>query len=542
MRNFPQRKRAALFASLLGTIVGASSGYMLGRVLTLNQTEFRLAHGAASFTDVEATSIRESRSVLSQLNSSPYAFCSDAEIGYFRGLIFQSEFLKDAGRIRDGRVQCSTSLGRDIAQQEQLHPDFTQRDGAMIYRNLPMLRIGEHKTITVQLGDSYVTYNPFSFSPLPLPHMHYTVTEVDAATLAGGSLLGETPLVQGQALTTDGQGEVDGSMYATRCSTVGTICITAYMSVPDALDAARPALVVFALLGGLAGGLLGCLGAFLYQRKKSVSSQLLRSIRRDALKVIYQPIVDLATGRIVEAEALVRWTDEEGKPVSPDVFIKVAEVSGFVGQITKLVVRHVLRDFATTMRERPDFRVNVNIAASDLADPTFLPMLESALQQAGVRPDSLAIEITESYTARQQIAKETILRLRERGHYVYIDDFGTGYSSLAYLHDLAVDAIKIDKAFTRAIGTDAVTVSILPQILTMASKLNLRVIVEGIETPQQARYFAAVNQSIRAQGWLFGHPVPADNFHQQLAGNDVKSLFADPIPSKSSGPSIVHVA
>jgi sensor c-di-GMP phosphodiesterase-like protein len=100
---------------------------------------------------------------------------------------------------------------------------------------------------------------------------------------------------------------------------------------------------------------------------------------------------------------------------------------------------------------------------------------------------------------------------------VHIDDFGTGYSSLAYLHDLSVDAIKIDRAFTKAIGTESVTVSLLPQILSMAAMLRLQVIVEGIETSEQARYFAASEQPLLAQGWLFGHPVPADLFHLMLA-------------------------
>jgi sensor c-di-GMP phosphodiesterase-like protein len=168
------------------------------------------------------------------------------------------------------------------------------------------------------------------------------------------------------------------------------------------------------------------------------------------------------------------------------------------------------------MRARSTFRVNVNIAASDLADSEFLPMLENALAGAEVSSRNLGIEITESYTARQQVARNTILRLRQNGHYVAIDDFGTGYSSLAYLHDLSVDAIKIDKAFTKAIGTDAVTVSILPQILTMAETLKLRVVVEGIETHAQADYFAASNQRIHAQGWLFGRPVPARLFLQML--------------------------
>ncbi len=187
-----------------------------------------------------------------------------------------------------------------------------------------------------------------------------------------------------------------------------------------------------------------------------------------------------------------------------------------MAEITKLVLRHALRDFGATMRARSTFRINMNITASDLADSEFLPMVEGALTDAEVSPRNLGIEITESYTARQQVAKNTILRLRQNGHYVAIDDFGTGYSSLAYLHDLSVDAIKIDKVFTKAIGTDAVTVSILPQILTMAETLKLRVVVEGIETRAQADYFAASKQSIHAQGWLFGRPVPARVFLQML--------------------------
>jgi len=261
----------------------------------------------------------------------------------------------------------------------------------------------------------------------------------------------------------------------------------------------------------------------LYSRNKSVEQQLIRAIRADALTVVYQPIVDLATGHIVEAEALVRWTDEYKNAVSPDVFVKIAEERGFVGEITRLVLRHALRDFGATLRARPTFRVNINIAAADLADNDFLPMLDKQLSDAEVSPRNLGVEITESYTARQQIARNTILRLRQRGHYVAIDDFGTGYSSLAYLHDLSVDAIKIDKAFTKAIGTDAVTVSILPQILTMAETLKLRVVVEGIETKPQADYFAASHQDIHAQGWLFGRPVPARIFLQLLDEEEARA-------------------
>jgi sensor c-di-GMP phosphodiesterase-like protein len=144
-------------------------------------------------------------------------------------------------------------------------------------------------------------------------------------------------------------------------------------------------------------------------------------------------------------------------------------------------------------------------------------MLEGELQRTDVRPESLSIEITESSTVRHEVAIATIQKLHERGHSVHIDDFGTGYSSLSYLHDLAINAIKIDRSFTQAIGTEAVTSTILPQIMAMAEKLHLQVIVEGIETSQQASYFNSASNQILGQGWLFGRPVSPEDFSSQFA-------------------------
>jgi sensor c-di-GMP phosphodiesterase-like protein len=259
-----------------------------------------------------------------------------------------------------------------------------------------------------------------------------------------------------------------------------------------------------------------------------MSQQLRRAIRRDKLRMVYQPIVALGSGRIVEAEALARWTDEDGFAVSPEIFVAIAEEHGFVGELTEMVVRHVLRDFAGVLRSRPEFVLNINVAAADLADPKFLPMLERYLVEAGVSAQSLAIEVTETSTANKQPARDTIHELRRLGHSVQIDDFGTGCSSLAYLKDLAIDTIKIDKAFTLAIGTEAVTVAILPSILAMADSLNLTVIAEGIETVEQACYFAAAKSAVLGQGWFFGHPVAAADFCRILAENqELEDNLAD---------------
>jgi sensor c-di-GMP phosphodiesterase-like protein len=521
MRTLYQRVLVMFVSAVFLAGAGAICGYLLGHAYSLRQAEYRLDQYANHVLVETVTSTAESRAMLATLNRSPYAFCSDAEIEYFRQLIYQSQFLKAAGRMRGGQIQCSTTSGSSYPA-EAYSPAMVRQDGTRLYKNLPPFRVDDQDVISVQLGDSFIVYNPYNLASMAAPPMHFTATAVDTHTHQAGPMVGDISAVSKEVLTHPGKIQVSDTLYATRCSADSASCMTAYISIPDALRITRGYSTAFLVLGGISGALLGLLMPMIYSRNKSVEQQLLRALRADALTVVYQPIVDLTTRRIVEAEALVRWTDEYKNAVSPEVFVKIAEERGFVGEITKLVLRHALRDFGATMRARSTFRININIAAADLADSNFIPMVERALDEAEVAPRNLGVEITESYTARQQVARNTILRLRQKGHYVAIDDFGTGYSSLAYLHDLSVDAIKIDKAFTKAIGTDAVTVSILPQILTMAETLKLRVVVEGIETEVQAAYFASSNQKIHAQGWLYGRPVPARLFLQMLDEEDAR--------------------
>lgn len=517
MRTLFQRVLVTLLSTIVLATAGALTGFLLGHSYALHQAETRLDNYAKRILQETVASTSESRAMLATMNGSPYLRCSEAEVEYFRQLIFQSQFLKAAGRMRDGRIECSTTSGSNPLAGERYAPFIIKQDGTRLYKDLPPFRVDDQSVISVQLGESFIVYNPYNFNSLAAPPMHFAAMAME--TPVGGAtsqVIGDVPAPPTRVLTTQGKQKVGNTLYATRCSQDVRTCLTTSISIHDALVMNRSYSIVFMAVGGVFGTLFGLLCPVLYSRNKSMEQQLIRAIRADALTVVYQPIVDLKTGQIVEAEALVRWTDEYNNAVSPDVFVKIAEERGFVGELTRLVLRHALRDFGATLRARPTFRINVNIAAADLADGNFIPMLEQHLAEAEVSARNLGIEITESYTARQQIARNTILRLRQRGHYVAIDDFGTGYSSLAYLHDLSVDAIKIDKAFTKAIGTDAVTVSILPQILTMAETLGLRVVVEGIETKIQADYFAASEQDIHAQGWLFGRPAPARVFLQML--------------------------
>jgi len=489
----------------------------LATAIAVRVTEIRLDQYAGRLVaDWEASSA-DLRTVLAAMGASERPPCSGDEIAYFRALIFESDYLKDAGRMRDGKIQCSAALGATARGSRQARPNFVQQDGTNIYTNLPQYRDSDLTVLTLQLGEFFVAFTPYPRMHLEPPPIRYAETAIDAPTQKQGRLLGDPPPVGLPILTAEGINRVGDSLYATQCSIRFFSCTTAYVSLPEVLAANRTKFDGCILLCALVGAFVGLVLSLLYRRNKSLEQQLRRAIRKSKLRIVYQPLINLTSGRIVGAEALARWTDEDGHEVRPDVFVKIAEERGFVGEITEFVVRQALRDFGETLRSHPDFRLSINVAAADLGDPAFVPMLEESLKRSRVAAPSLAIEITEGSTARHEVAMDTICRLRNAGHSVHIDDFGTGYSSLAYLHELSVDAIKIDKSFTQAIGTGSVIGAILPQILSIAEALNLEVIAEGIETEEQADYFANVQVPILAQGWLYGRPVPVSQFNRLLA-------------------------
>lgn len=529
-RSLKIRVLEALAVTVFAAICGVLASYWTWREITLKMTAGALGHEAARAISEGDMYARDIHDTLDTMNASRYPFCSKEDMEILSHLLYNSRFLKEIGRIRDNKIVCSTVLGREHQSNANLpKPDSIGTDEVKAYRDIPVFRLPNIKDVALQAGDSYVVLYPY-FDGLrdPSPIRTQVTTVSEAERKQPLPLTGVAAQPSWPQLTRDSDFRIGETIFSTRCSllSINHICTTAYFSVTEALQANHPQLRIFMAFGGLTGAFFGLFCSIIYRRSHSMEQQLRRAIRGDQLRVAYQPIVDLASRQIVGAEALARWTDEEGVAISPEIFIKIAEDRGFVGEITRLVVRHVLREFGAALGNNPDFHVSINVAAADLGDPKFLGMLEQSLAQAAVSPESVAIEITERSTARYKVAVEAIRQLRRRGHSVQIDDFGTGYSSLAYLHDLSVDAIKIDKAFTQTIGTEAVTVAILPQILKMAETLNLDVIMEGIETDLQASYFIGLTQPIFGQGWLFGRPIPAEDFHRILAENEKAELVA----------------
>jgi sensor c-di-GMP phosphodiesterase-like protein len=527
-RTVNERIRLPLVVTILAALLGMAGGFLLFRVVTLRLAMIELDRHAWRYMLRAEESSKASERFLTSMAAAGLPACSDAEIAYMHRLLFQSEYLKDGGRMSGGRVECDALFRTSELSQRVFKPAFHLKDGTEVYTDIRMVQGDPESRVGVQRGGFFVSFlhwRPDRLGNLPL---NFTLTEVDDTGRQPGWLHGETPKADAAVLAKDGWARMGDSLYATHCSPHYFNCFTAFVDSNAVLNAETSESATCTVLGGVAGGFIGFLCVLLYRRNQSMVHQLRKAIRGERLRMVYQPIVHLGDRRIVEAEALVRWTDDDGFEISPEMFVRVAEMNSLVGELTELVVRQVLRDLGDVLRGRPDFSLNINVTGTDLADPAFLPMLERSLAAAKIAATSLTIEVTESSTARKETAVETIHQLRERGHSVHIDDFGTGYSSLSYLHSLAVDAIKIDKSFTHAIGTEAVTLGILPQILAMAKTLNLEVVAEGIETEEQADYFANYDQPILGQGWLFGRPVSAENFYRLLAANEEQASLLVP--------------
>jgi diguanylate cyclase (GGDEF)-like protein/PAS domain S-box-containing protein len=247
--------------------------------------------------------------------------------------------------------------------------------------------------------------------------------------------------------------------------------------------------------------------------RQTIEEGLRRALERREFVLHYQPKINLTTGAITGAEALIRWRHPTRGPVSPADFIAVAEQCGLIQPIGAWVLREACEQArAWTEAGLPPTSVAVNVSAMEFRTESFLDDLFKILRETGLDPSSLELELTESVLMKQAATTATILQtLRESGIRVAIDDFGTGYSSLSYLRKFPVDAVKIDQSFVRQISTAGDDTTIVKAVIGMARGLKLRVIAEGVEKPEEVAFLRAYRCD-EAQGYYFSRPVPAQQF------------------------------
>jgi diguanylate cyclase (GGDEF)-like protein/PAS domain S-box-containing protein len=251
--------------------------------------------------------------------------------------------------------------------------------------------------------------------------------------------------------------------------------------------------------------------------RQSIEESLRRALERQEFALHYQPKVNLRTGEITGAEALIRWTHSVRGPVAPARFIPVAEDSGLILPIGDWVLREACRQAREWMDAGLKFMtIAVNISAMQFRNERFPETVFAILKDVGLSPRCLELELTESVLIKRAESAATALQtLRAAGIQIAVDDFGTGYSSLSYLTKFPIDALKIDQSFVRQITTSPEDTSIVTAVISMGRSLKLRVIAEGVETRGELAFLQEHNCE-EAQGYYFSRPVPALQFAELL--------------------------
>ncbi|HEX2903236.1 MAG TPA: EAL domain-containing protein [Jatrophihabitans sp.] len=248
-------------------------------------------------------------------------------------------------------------------------------------------------------------------------------------------------------------------------------------------------------------------------------ADLQRALTRSELVLHYQPTIDLPTGRVVGFEALVRWQHPSRGMLGPNVFIPIAEQSGLIQPLGTWVLREAIAAAAGMQRVGVRPSMSVNVSSQQLVQDDFVPLVLQTLADASLPSDRLVLEITETVVLRDldQVAPR-LAALRERGVRIAIDDFGTGYSSLAYLSQLPVDVLKVDKSFIDKVTVDAHDASLAEAIISLGQSMHFTTVAEGVEQKDQASWLLEARCDL-GQGYLWSKPVDLDSAHRILAAS-----------------------
>ncbi len=494
----------AVLLAMVGTAVPlAATLYMSWQMALATQREqlgrvaaFALARTESIYADAANT--------LRSIAATDFEHCSPGHIAHMRQLAIASLATENIGYVGSGVMECDIW---GIAQQRIPRGDDGRllADGISLTVNDKPRYSRQRPSMVLRLSGYEVIVDQLRFFPSPEP-----AARLDRDPRAGrhpprhrGSRAGRGP--GHRAAAPD-----EPQASAARSSAMGWTVVAGEARLSLAEHARNAELLLLPLALFLAGLFAG-LAIWLSRRRLSPRGELALAVRNREFRAHYQPIVELATGRCIGAEALVRWQRPDGSLVRPDLFIPLAEETGFIGPITDHMVEAVVRDLGDVLRRDRRLHISINIGAADIGSGRILPVLDAALTETGIEPQQIWLEATERGFVDIEGARHTLAALRRRGHMTAIDDFGTGYSGLKYLQRLPVDALKIDKSFIDAVGTEAPTSHVTEHIIAMARELKLRIVAEGVETEAQAAYLRQRGVDF-AQGWLFSRALPPAEF------------------------------
>ncbi|EOL9026096.1 cyclic di-GMP phosphodiesterase [Cronobacter sakazakii] len=405
--------------------------------------------------------------------------------------------------VRDGAAYCSSATGKLHLPLRNLAPDIDTHKTVdiSIIPGTPMMP--DKPSIVMWFGNPLMEGRGIvtTLNVNLTPYLVYTARQNDLNGLALVAKDRALTTFSGKVMTPD---ELPASPL--RSESVQGYPLKLYL-YGDTMPAEDRHLAL--LLGLLIGLLGGTLTVILLALRARSGREIVSAIKRNQFFVVYQPVVDAATRQIRGVEALMRWEHPSAGMIPPDAFINFAEAQGLIVPLTRHLFRLIALDVPRLQQTLPPgAKLGINIAPGHLHSEQFKMDIQKL--RASLPPDyfQLVFEITERDMIREEEALDLFQWLHEQGYEIAVDDFGTGHSALIYLERFTLDYLKIDRGFVNAIGTETITSPVLDAVISLAKRLNMATVAEGVETQEQAKWLTVRGVNF-LQGYYFSRPMRA---------------------------------
>ncbi|EOC1426364.1 cyclic di-GMP phosphodiesterase [Cronobacter dublinensis] len=405
--------------------------------------------------------------------------------------------------LRNGAAYCSSATGRLQLPLRDFAPDIDTRKAVdiSIITGTPMMP--DKPSIVMWFGNPLMAGRGIvtTLNVNLTPYLVYTARQNDLNGLALVAKDRALTTFSGRAMTPD---ELPAEPL--RSESVRGYPLKLYL-YGDTMPAEDRHLAL--LLGLLLGVLGGVLTVVLLALRARSGREIVSGIKRNQFFVVYQPVVDAATRQIRGVEALMRWKHPAAGMIPPDAFISFAEAQGLIVPLTRHLFKLIALDVPHLQQSLPPgSKLGINIAPGHLHSPEFQADIQKF--HASLPPDyfQLVFEITERDMIREKEAIGLFEWLHQQGYEIAVDDFGTGHSALIYLERFTLDYLKIDRGFVNAIGTETITSPVLDAVISLAKRLNMATVAEGVETQEQAKWLSVRGVNF-LQGYYFSRPVRA---------------------------------
>ena len=446
----------------------------------------------------------DGRSVINRLNAQGFDRCTHELLDVMRRELFLASHVREIGFVRNNLVLCTTSQGILETPIQQAPWDFISKNG---FKYWPAVRLvffgGEIRAPIAEKGQFNVVFDSRSLEQLAITNSRWELVYRDN--------LSQTHHTYGDTGLFRDLGEKPGeiitpvSTYSEACSDIIPYCASTEIGHWDVIKR-NQLLVAFLVLIGLTLGYgSGLVSLLILKKRLSIEQRIIRGLKHNAYFPLYQPIVDLESGKVVGCEVLARFKDAHGA-IYPDEFIPVLAKARLGWSFTQLIMQRTLKDLNPRTGLPDGFKVNFNLFPSDIAQNRIKDANISLVLAAS--RFHVAFEITEDEQLDTNAARDCLEWIKQHGFELAVDDFGTGYSNLSKVRDLGCNTLKIDRSFVFDIDSGGLGAALVPLMIRIADELGMEVVAEGVETSAQATIVR--NMGIRfGQGWAFGKVMPA---------------------------------